>query len=61
MQMQNVSTVSRLFIMFVSMFYLCSHYHMLTMLIYNGFFTLIHLIFIYYFYLFMLGHYYIVG
>ena len=52
MQMQNVSTVSRLFIMFLSMFYLCSHYHMLTMLIYNDF-TLIYLIFIYYlFYLF---------
>ena len=45
MQMQNVSTVSRLFIMFLSMFYLCSHYHMLTMLIYNDF-TLIYLIFI---------------
>ena len=52
MQMQNVSTVSRLFIMFISMFYLCSHYHMLPMLIYNDF-TLIYLIFIYYlFYLF---------
>ena len=48
MQMQNVSTVSRLFIMFLSMFYLCSHYHMLlAMLMYNDF-TLIYLIFMYY-------------
>ena len=34
MQMQNVSTVSRLFIMFLSMFYLCSHYNMLTIHLY---------------------------
>ena len=61
MQMQNVSAVSRLFIMFLSMFDLCSHYHMLTMLIYNVF-TLIYLIFIYLLLiLFMLGHYYTVG
>ena len=60
MQMQNVSTVSRLFIMFLSMFYLCSHYHMLTMLIYNDF-TLIYLIFFLLLILFILGHYYTVG
>ena len=41
MQMQNVSTVSRLFIMFLSVFYLCSYYHMLTMLILYNVFTLI--------------------
>ena len=40
MQMQNVSTVSRLFIMFLSVFYLCSYYHML--ILYNVF-TLIYL------------------
>ena len=43
MQMQNVSTVSRLFIMFLSVFYLCSYYHMLTMLILYNVFTLIYL------------------
>ena len=42
MQMQNVSTVSRLFIMFLSVFYLCSYYHMLTMLILYTVFTLIY-------------------
>ena len=43
MQMHNVSIVSRLFIMFLSMFYLCSYYHMLTMLILYNVFTLIYL------------------
>ena len=43
MQMQNVSTVSRLFIMFLSVFDLCSYYHMLTMLILYNVFTLIYL------------------
>ena len=43
MQMQNASIVSRLFIMFLSMFYLCSYYHVLTMLILYNVFTLIYL------------------
>ena len=43
MQMQNVSTVNRLFIMFLSVFYLCSYYQMITMLILYNVFTLIYL------------------
>ena len=57
--MQNVSTVSRLFIMFLSVFYLCSYYQMLTMLILNNVFTLIYNLFITY--IFFLGHCYTVG
>ena len=64
MQMQNVSTVSRLFIMFLSVFYLCSYYHMLTMLILYNVFTLIYLFITYLlliYIFFFLGHCYTVG
>ena len=49
--MQNVLTVSQLFIMFLSIFYVLT----ITCLLCLMFFTIIYLIFIYYFYLFILG------
>ena len=54
MQMHNVSTVSRIFIMFLSMLYLGSYYYMLTMLIYGNVFLLIVIqyLFVTYIYLF---------
>ena len=54
MQMHNVSTVSRICIMFLSMLYLGSYYYMLTMLIYGNVFLLIVIqyLFVTYIYLF---------